>query len=187
MSGDPPLVSTLKALCPQNAAGLGPWAVSYPPPTLPRVRKPGPPFPDSSCQACPWPGALGRAPRRVSWAVSCGAGAPSPLLRPAEHPASSGHTDSWLQGGGGVSRLPSQLCLHFISAEPAPLILPPKVRECRGGVAGPEVQSAGASGSTEEVLTRGAWPGPCFSVQARGNLLQTAVLTQNPLLQTSIH
>ena len=124
-----------------------------------------------------------------SWAVSCGVGAPSPLLRPAEHPASSGHTNSWLQGGGGVSRLPNQLCLHFISAEPAPLILPPKVRECRGDVdvAGPEVQSAGAAGSTEAVLTRGPWPGPCFSLQARGNLLQTAVLTHHPLLQTSIH
>lgn len=33
------------------------------------------------------------------------------------------------------------------------------------------VQNAGAAGSTEEVLTRGRWPGPCFFLQARGSLL----------------
>lgn len=174
VSGDPPWFPHW------NAAGPGPWAVSYPPPTLPRVRKPGAPFPDSSCQARPWPGALGRAPCRVLRCELRGRGTVTPAP-PAEHPESSGHTDSWLQGGGGVSRLPSQLCLRFISAEPAPPILPPKVRECRGDVAGPEVQSAGAAESTEEVLTRGPWPGPCFSLQARGNLLQTAVLIHNPL------
>lgn len=116
-----------------------------------------------------------------SWAVSCRLGAPSPLLRPAEHPASLGHTDSWLQGGGGVSRLPNQLCLHFISAEPAPTDSASQGQGMQGRLAGPEVQSAGAAESTEEVLTRGPWPGPCFSLQARGNLLQTAVLTHNTL------
>lgn len=68
-----------------------------------------------------------------------------------------------------------------VLSPPPPPILPPKVRECRGDAAGPEVQSTGAAESTEEVPPRGPWPGPCFSLRAEGNLLQTAVLTHNTL------
>ena len=73
VSRDSPGFSTESSASPERRRPR-PSGRQSPPCALPRVRRPGPRFPDFSSQACPWPRAPGRAPAE-SWAGSCGAGA----------------------------------------------------------------------------------------------------------------
>lgn len=115
--------------------------------------------------------------------MSCGAGAQGTVTpAPASCASCILRTHRLLAAGRrGVPRLPSQLCLCFSSAVPAPRVLPPRGQGMQGRCGqgrgararqGELVQSAGAAGRTEEVLLRAAGLAP-FLPPGKGEPLQS--------------